>query len=73
MKVTVNGEEQQIRPGATVATLVKTLGLSGQRIAVERNSHIIPHSAYDEERLEDGDRLEIIHAIGGGRGRRQPH
>lgn len=70
MKVTVNGEERQARPGTTVATLVETLGLSGRRIAVERNGNIIPHSAYGEERLEDGDQLEIIHAIGGGQGPR---
>lgn len=66
MQITVNGEQRQAPPDTTVATLLQALKLSGRRIAVERNGAIIPHSAYSDERLEDGDQLEIIHAIGGG-------
>ena len=66
MRVQVNGESRQFAPGATVAALVAELQLSGQRIAVEVNEELVPRSAYAERVLEDGDRVEVVHAIGGG-------
>jgi sulfur carrier protein len=50
----------------TVAELVEQTGLAGKRIAVERNGEIVPRSRLPEVRLIDGDRLEIVVAVGGG-------
>jgi sulfur carrier protein len=67
MRVTVNGAERELAvPGATVADLVREMGLEGKRIAVERNGAIVPRSRYAETPLENGDRLEIVGAVGGG-------
>ena len=49
-----------------VAGLVVALGLDGRKVAVERNLEIVPRSAYGRTRLTEGDRIEIVHFIGGG-------
>ena len=67
MRVTVNGVEREIAsPAATVADLVREMGLEGKRIAIERNGAIVPKSRHGETRLEHGDRLEVVGAVGGG-------
>ena len=67
MRVTVNGAEREIAsPAATVADLVREMGFEGRRIAVERNGAIVPKSRHGETPLEQGDRLEIVGAVGGG-------
>jgi sulfur carrier protein len=67
MRVTVNGAEHEIAaPAASVADLVREMGFEGRRIAVERNGAIVPKSRYAETRLTNGDRLEIVGAVGGG-------
>ena len=50
----------------TIGELIASLGLAGRRIAVEVNEEIVPRSQHDATRLADGDRVEIVHAIGGG-------
>jgi len=67
MQVTVNGAPRALDAAARdVAALVRALGLEGKRIAVERNGEIVPKSRYAETPLHDGDRLEIVGAVGGG-------
>ena len=67
MQLTVNGTPRTLDPGvATVAGLLRELALEGKRIAVERNGEIVPRSRYAQTRIEDGDRLEIVGAVGGG-------
>ena len=66
MKVQVNGESQEINQNNTVADIVERLGLAGKRIAVEYNQEILPSDQYKNQALNDGDKLEIVHAIGGG-------
>lgn len=66
VEVVVNGESHRIRTGASLADLVAELGLSESRIAVELNRRIVPHGRYAEELLKEGDRIEIVRAIGGG-------
>ena len=66
MQITVNGEPHEVSEGTTAAQLVEQLGLTGRRIAMERNETIVPRSRYDETVLNEGDRIEIIHAVGGG-------
>jgi sulfur carrier protein len=66
MQIHVNGEAQVLSAGTTVAALLAGQGLTGKRIAVERNGEIVPRSQHDRCVLVAGDRLEIVHAIGGG-------
>ena len=66
MKLWVNGEERTIEAAATVAALVAVLGLDGRKVAVERNLEIVPRSTYGSTPVLDGDRIEIVHFIGGG-------
>lgn len=65
-ELTVNGEPHTLAKDATLATLLEQLSLAGKRVAVERNGEIVPRSRHAECRLEPGDRIEIVHAIGGG-------
>ncbi|MCH4564633.1 MULTISPECIES: sulfur carrier protein ThiS [Halomonas] len=66
MQIQLNGEARTLTPDLTVAELVESLGLAGRRIAVEVNEEIVPKSAHGEIRLAEGDRVEVVHAIGGG-------
>lgn len=66
MRITVNGEAMQTRPGETLAALVARLGLDARKVAVERNLEIAPRSQYDRIALADGDRIEIVQFVGGG-------
>ena len=66
MEILLNGERRQFSSPMTVATLVEALGYAGKRIAVERNGEIVPRSQHAEVSLVDGDRLEIVVAVGGG-------
>lgn len=66
MQLTVNGENLALEGVADVAALVTALGLDSRKVAVERNLEIVPRSAYGRTALADGDRIEIVHFIGGG-------
>ncbi len=62
----MNGQPRVADDRLTVAQLVAQLGLAGKRLAVEVNRDIVPRSEHATRMLRDGDRIEIIHAIGGG-------
>jgi thiamine biosynthesis protein ThiS len=66
LTLTINGESRAFRDVADVAALVSALGLDMRKVAVERNLEIVPRSAYARTALADGDRIEIVHFIGGG-------
>jgi len=66
MQVEVNGESRELRDDLTVAELVEDMGFSGRRIAVEINLEIVPRSSHQRHHLKNGDRVEIVQAIGGG-------
>ena len=66
MELLINGESRQFSSPLTVAELVLTLNHGGKRIAVERNGEIVPRSRHGETMLVDGDRVEIVVAVGGG-------
>ena len=66
MQVTINGERRDLAAGKTVADLLRELGIDGRKVAVERNLEIVPKSAFNATEVADGDRLEIVHFIGGG-------
>ena len=64
--VTINGEARHFDQPLLFGELVERLGLSGKRIALERNGEIVPRSQFSARALADGDRLEIVVAVGGG-------
>jgi len=66
MNLTVNGDLRSFEVLANLTELVRALGLDTKKVAVERNLEIVPRSAYGRTRLADGDRIEIVHFIGGG-------
>ena len=66
MTLQINGESRSFPDGLTVATLVGQLGMKTDRVAVELNLEIVPRSSWDSTRLQDGDKLEIVHFVGGG-------
>jgi sulfur carrier protein len=66
LEILVNGQPRTARDDLTVAHLVAELGLTGKRLAVEVNCDIVPRGEHATRALRDGDRVEIIHAIGGG-------
>ena len=66
MEITVNGQQQVVPEAYTAAQLVDAMGLAGQRIAMEVNLEIVPRSVYAQHMLHAGDRIEIVHAVGGG-------
>ena len=62
----MNGTAHRFEPPLEVAALLSRLSLTGRKIAVERNGEIVPKSAHASTVLSDGDRLEIVVAVGGG-------
>ena len=65
MILTINGEEREF-PAASLAELVEQLGMKQDRVAVELNREIVPRDRWSETQLNAGDRLEIVHFVGGG-------
>lgn len=66
MKVLVNGQERELPEGATVADLVRALGLRLEQVAVERNKELVPRAAHELTPLCEGDRVEVVTLVGGG-------
>ncbi|MDH5572684.1 MAG: sulfur carrier protein ThiS [Gammaproteobacteria bacterium] len=66
MEIFVNGQPQTVATGYTSAQLVADMGLTGKRVAMEVNQEIVPRSGYERHILHDGDKIEIVHAVGGG-------
>jgi sulfur carrier protein len=66
LRLKINGADRRFDPPLTVERLVGELGIEGKRIAIEHNGEIVPRSRYGEVSLADGDRLEVVVAVGGG-------
>lgn len=62
----VNGKTEPLNDGLTVLGLLESKDLAGKRVAVERNGEIVPKGLHAETPLRDGDRIEIVVAVGGG-------
>jgi thiazole synthase len=62
----VNGDLRHVTVGLTLAEMLRELGLDARKVAVERNLEIVPRGTFDEVLVRDGDRLEIVHFVGGG-------
>jgi thiamine biosynthesis protein ThiS len=71
MKLQINGEARDFPNSPdpfTVAALVETLGMKSDRVAIELNLDIVPRDRWSTTQLNEGDRLEIVHFVGGGAG-----
>lgn len=64
--IEVNGSARRLAAGATVATLLEDLDLDGRTVVVELNRQIVRRTELADTRLEDGDRVELVHFVGGG-------
>lgn len=66
ISIQLNGNPHQLPPSSSISQLIEQLGHSGKRIAVERNGDIVPRSLHPQTLLQDGDKIEIVVAVGGG-------
>jgi sulfur carrier protein len=66
MLLYINGEQREFPDGLTVAALVAHLGMKPDRVAVELNLDIVPRTQWETITLKNGDRLEVVHFVGGG-------
>ena len=66
MNLQLNGEPREFPDGLTLAALVEHLGMKADRVAVELNLEIVPRTSWAATNLKEGDKLEIVHFVGGG-------
>lgn len=66
MRVELNGESKEISEGTTLLSLVEQLALAPERVAVELNREVVRRADWPATQLSDGDRVEIVHFVGGG-------
>jgi thiamine biosynthesis protein ThiS len=66
MTLHINGENREFDDGILLSNLFEEMGMKTDRVAVERNGEIVPRRRWAETALADGDRLEIVHFVGGG-------
>jgi thiamine biosynthesis protein ThiS len=66
MTLHINGEQRDFPDGLTVDGLVSQLGIKPDRVAVELNLEIVPRAQWDTTTLKSGDKLEVVHFVGGG-------
>jgi thiamine biosynthesis protein ThiS len=66
MKLQINGEGRDFNPPLTLSSLVDQLGMKTDRVAIELNRSIVGRDQWPKTNLAEGDRLEIVHFVGGG-------
>jgi len=66
LEIFLNGECREVAEDITISQLLALLDMQGRRLAVEVNEEIVPRSEHDSHRLQPGDRVEVVQAIGGG-------
>jgi sulfur carrier protein len=66
IRITLNGAPREFPAPLTFSQLLHELELAGRRLAVERNGEIVPRSRFEREAIADGDRVEVVMAVGGG-------
>ncbi|MBI3072184.1 MAG: sulfur carrier protein ThiS [Deltaproteobacteria bacterium] len=66
MKIVVNGELRDVEAGTTVAAVLEQLGARVGAVAVEVNRDVVPRAEHSARALHDGDKVEIVHFVGGG-------
>ena len=66
MKLTINGQDREFGSAFTVSTLIAQLGMKPDRVAIELNRELVPRDRWPSTQLAEGDKLEIVHFVGGG-------
>jgi thiamine biosynthesis protein ThiS len=66
LRIEVNGESREVEPGTTLGELVNQLALAPTRLAIERNREVVRRIDWPQTKLSEGDRIEIVHFVGGG-------
>jgi len=66
LTIVVNGNQTDIPDSSTISDLIKQLGLNAERVAVERNKKIVRRAEWGSTAISEGDRLEVVHFVGGG-------
>lgn len=66
MILTINGEDREFQSVSTLSTLIAELGMKPERVAVELNRELVPRATWGATQLTNGDKLEIVHFVGGG-------
>ena len=66
MEITLNGEKYTLETGSNLVDLIEKLGLNMDKLAIERNLEIVPKSKFAMTIIKEGDKLELVHFIGGG-------
>lgn len=66
ISVFINGAAKTFESSLSIADLIVSLGLTGKRVAIECNSEIVPRSTFSTHLLSDGDKVEVVVAVGGG-------
>ena len=68
MKLIINDEDREFSSISTLSSLLEHLAMKPDRVAIELNRELVPRDRWDTTRLSDGDKLEIVHFVGGGSG-----
>ncbi|HWF12898.1 MAG TPA: sulfur carrier protein ThiS [Candidatus Acidoferrales bacterium] len=66
IQIVVNGESREVPQGSGISALLTLLGLPNDRVAIERNLEILPRSLWSTITVQQGDKYEIVHLVGGG-------
>ena len=66
VRLVINGQNKDLHASETIAQMLKELDITGPHIAVALNFQVVPRSTYDQTPLNEGDKVEIVHAVGGG-------
>jgi len=66
LTIIVNENQIEMPEGSVISDLIKTLGLNPGRLAVELNRRIVRRANWDSTRISEGDRVEVVHFVGGG-------
>ncbi|MFQ5716894.1 MAG: sulfur carrier protein ThiS [Nitrospinales bacterium] len=66
MRLIINGQERENLVSKTLAELARELDIGAPHFAMALNGDVVPKSQYDTARIKDGDKIEIVHAVGGG-------
>lgn len=66
MNLIINGQDRQFDSAMTISSLLAQLGMKPDRVAVELNRELVPRDGWPSTRLSEGDKLEIVHFVGGG-------
>ena len=72
MRIQVNGEPREVEEKISLPALIAALNLKAEQIAIELNHHVVRRAEWAETLLQAGDKVEIVHFVGGGDTRRQP-